>query len=439
VYAVQSKAFAFCTSLQCTTILGAGYLEEETFFGCSSLTNIFCPQVTSVDSDCFSDCESLQSFNFENLRYIGERAFSNCNSLTEIRLNGDAKISARAFEDCGKIQKITLSRPVLKYESYAFSGCTALQCIEAAGVCYEINDYAFIHDPNVPSCVKTIYASAFSCFDIRNNKINAYHNNGRYVCIPEGIKEIGDNVFKDCADLEDVVIAKSVTFIGWRAFWGTKWLQKQRLLSKMVIINDILIDGETCEGEVVIPNTVNLVSGWAFANCFSLVSVAFSSNSTKIMEYAFRNCINLKRVIMDGEEYTLTGIAENPHLPVLVQRIFRECLNCFKVDENGLLYECTGNIERLILPKGIKSIGDGVFRESNLLTNIVLNDEVCSIGDSAFESCKWLVSVMGGKNVASIGKKAFRGCYALERIELSNECDVGDKAFDRCPALQRTL
>ena len=129
------------------------------------------------------------------------------------------------------------------------------------------------------TCVKTIYNSAISCFNIDENlSLFGYINKGRFVHIPEGIKRIEREVFKDAMNLEEVHIPESVEYIGERAFHGTRWLEKQRTVTPMVVVNKMLLDASSCHGEVVIPDFIKIVSGWAFANCFELKKVTFSSS-----------------------------------------------------------------------------------------------------------------------------------------------------------------
>ena len=65
--------------------------------------------------------------------------------------------------------------------------------------------------------------------------------------------------------LEQVHIPDSVEYIGPRAFHKTAWMEKQREKSPMVEVNHMLLDGSSCTGEVVVPEDIRLVCGWAFA------------------------------------------------------------------------------------------------------------------------------------------------------------------------------
>ena len=59
-------------------------IEERTFEGCSSLTNIEIPDsVTGIGYRAFSDCRSLTSIEIpDSVTYIGYNAFEGCDKLT---------------------------------------------------------------------------------------------------------------------------------------------------------------------------------------------------------------------------------------------------------------------------------------------------------------------------------------------------------------------
>lgn len=460
---VEEGAFSYCISLKEALLHGIIRFGKEAFCGCTELRICECKELQYIGDGCFNECASLEKFNLLNIRSIGNGAFIDCNSLRSISLNSDTYVHAHAFENCDSVEEVILSHESLSFGSYAFAGCTSIKIIYINEMKYNTNHYKIIFENSIPDIVKAIYASAISCFSI-DEKLTLYEyiNKGSSVHIPEGIKTIEREVFKDAMNLEEIYIPRSVEYIGERAFCNTSWLEKKKELSSMVIVNNILVSysssnlqpcndeakiitkcSDVVPSEVLIPDYVSTVSGWAFANCYELTQVTFSSSRTVIEEYAFRNCINLKKVITsDGKEYTLTKISDrdNELLPSNVKQIFMDCLNCFKTDENNALVECTGNIDNLVLAEGITAIGDNVFKDSNLLTNIWLSNEATYIGKNAFEQCKWLVSVNNAVNVKKIEKFAFSACYLLENIELSSKLQyIGARAFENCSSLKTII
>ncbi|MDS0526290.1 leucine-rich repeat domain-containing protein [Clostridium sp. SHJSY1] len=444
VQEIGTGTFSYCTNLKYITFKGTTTFGKEAFCGCRSLEVCKCKELEHIGKGCFYECKSLKNFEFKNIKQIEEEAFYGCISLKCICLNSTTYISAHCFEDCSGLEKIRLTSEAFIFGSYAFAGCTAIKEIGIEDIYYSTEDYLVILKKEIPDIIKEIYSNAMSCFDIDENlSILRYINKGVCIHIPNGIKRIENEVFKDAMTLEEIYIPESVEYIGERAFYNTTWLENKRIENDMVIINNILIDASFCKGDVIIPDYVKLVSGWAFVNCYDLTGVTFSSSKTIIEQYAFRNCINLKKVVTaDGKEYKLENISDrdNEALHKSVKQIFMDCLNCFKTNESNKLVECTGNIKKLNLIDGITDIGDNVFKSSHLLTYINLTKDTEIIGKSAFEQCKSLVSVKNAESVKRIEKFAFQACYSLESIELSDKLEyIGLRAFDNCSSLKNII
>lgn len=242
--------------------------------------------------------------------------------------------------------------------------------------------------------------------------------------------------------LEQVHFPDTLEYIGARAFHKTAWMERQRAVSPMVTVNHMLLDGSCCMGEVVVPEDIRFVCGWAFAGGLGIEKIRFLSHRVKVEAYAFRNCIFLKELVLaDGTSVIFGGISDRKKtLPPLAKQAVWDRLNCFKTDEDDVLTECTGNISRLLVAEGITAIGDSCFQDGNLLTEILLPRTVAFIGRNSFAECKWLRRVAGAQSVKAIGSRAFSGCGSLEEIELS-EClgEIGARAFENCTSLKEIL
>ena len=443
---IGEAAFAGCSFLVRAALPRAGSLEKRLFAGCSSLAACRCENAGAIQEFCFSGCKQLQAFDFAPVSRIGAYAFAGCESLKYTEFQDGACLDAHALEDCSGLERICLSgkQGIVLLKEYALSGCTALRQIMFRGKEWVLERYQDILSENIPEMVRLLFHSALSCFTVEQDEnLVRYRGAASVVRIPSGIRRIAAEVFRDAMMLEQVEIPESVAYIGARAFHGTPWMAQKRRESGMVIVRDMLLDGAACAGEVTIPDGIRLVCGWAFANGLDITGICFPSAGTRrdvqVEEYAFRNCINLQRMVLpDGGVVYFTGLADREReLPPLAKQAVMDSLNCFKTDEDGVLRECTGNISRLRLAHGITEIGEGTFQDANLLTTIIFSGTVVKIGARAFAGCKWLCEVRQADSVTDIGAHAFSGCGMLHRVELSeNLCRIGARAFENCTSLE---
>lgn len=105
-----------------------------------------------------------------------------------------------------------------------------------------------------------------------------------------------------------------------------------------------------------------------------------------------------------------------------------------KIGERAFSYK---NITSVIIPEGVKRLGDHVFVGCASLRDITIPNGVESIGDYAFVGCEALNNLNIPGTVTSIGTGAFYYCYSLSDITV----DAGNPVFDSrngCNALIRT-
>lgn len=438
-------AFAYCTSLIEARIQGRSIFPKRLFEGCRALQECICPQVKAVKTDCFNGCGQLKAFDFSRVYVVREYAFAGCESLRQAAFPEGACIKAHAFEDCSRLEEITLlgQQGEIRLWEYAFSGCTDLTWVNRQGQGWRFDSYDDIRKASIPETVRLIFHSAMSCFEVeREESLKGYRGAGRRIRIPKGIRRIEAEVFRDAMGLEEIEIPDSVEYIGARAFHGTDWIGRQKSLAPMVTVNHMLLDGSECSGRVEVPKEISMVCGWAFANGMKIEGIRFLNPGTRVEEYAFRNCIFLREIILpDGTQIEIRGIQDRERdLPALAKQAVLESMNCFKTDENGVLVECTGNISRIRLAEGITAIGEGAFQEGNLLTEMMLATTVKRIGKRAFWGCKWLKAVRRAESVEEIEEMAFFGCGALEVVELSEHVRrIGARAFENCTSLIEIL
>ena len=94
------------------------------------------------------------------------------------------------------------------------------------------------------------------------------------------------------------------------------------------------------------------------------------------------------------------------------------------------------SIEKVVISKGVTSIGNEAFKSCNNLRNVTIPDSVTSIGGSAFRGCD-ITSLKIPDGVKYIGPSAFSDCE-LETINIPNGLAVlDDCVFSGCWRLKQ--
>ena len=90
--------------------------------------------------------------------------------------------------------------------------------------------------------------------------------------------------------------------------------------------------------------------------------------------------------------------------------------------------------------KVVSALGQGVFQESDTLTEIVMPDTVKKIGFNTFAYCTKLTKVTMPKYITEIGTGAFNGCKSITSITLPETLTTLKKyAFSGCSALKSVV
>ena len=207
--------------------------------------------------------------------------------------------------------------------------------------------------------------------------------------IPEYVKEIAPEAYRECSDLTDVEISDGI---------------------------------ESIEEE-------------AFAECSKLKSISIPASVKSIGAGAFAGCSKLEKIVVDDS---------NPY--------FKSVDNCcLTKDGTKVVFGCKaakipdGVIEigdyafwgmggdSLELPTSVIKIGDFALAINNSRTSIELPKSLESIGTHAFFNWNELKSIEIPASVRYIGENAFLGCVRLEDIKICEGIKViGKGAFADC-------
>ena len=99
-------------------------------------------------------------------------------------------------------------------------------------------------------------------------------------------------------------------------------------------------------------------------------------------------------------------------------------------------FYCCSSLNSIEIPNSVTSIEGFAFDGCSSLNSIEIPNSVTSIGDSAFDGCSSLNSIEIPNSVTSIGRRAFQVCINLNSIEISNSVtSIGWKVFEGCSSL----
>ena len=198
--------------------------------------------------------------------------------------------------------------------------------------------------------------------------------------IPESVESIGNDAFKGCKNLTEVIIPSSVKIIRDKAFEGCTGLT-----------------------QVTIPESVESIGENAFSNCTGLTQVTIPKSVDSIGVDAFKGCTGLTQVT----------------IPESVESI-----------GYGAFKGCMG-LTQVIIPSSVKIIRDKAFKGCTGLTQVTIPESVEIIGENAFEGCTGLTEITIPNSVTNIDKDAFWGCNNLNHIEYKGKVYTDKDSFSK--------
>ena len=242
--------------------------------------------VNSICNYAFRYCEDITAITLSgSITSIGDYAFSYCTNITSITIpNGVTSIGESAFEYCTNLIKIKIPDSVISIGDEIFFNCTSITSITLSNGITDIGKYAF-----------------FRCTSLKN------------ITIPNSVKKIDLHAFDGCESLTSIMIPDSVTSIGRYVFDGCKSLTTIKVNSNNkyyssengVLFNKdksqlIFFPKDNPSKEYTIPDSVKIISDYAFYGCLNLKSIMLSDRNISIGESAFYDCTNLTDVYFSG-------------------------------------------------------------------------------------------------------------------------------------------
>ena len=221
--------------------------------------------------------------------------------------------------------------------------------------------------------------------------------------VPDYVKSIASNAFKDCVKITEVKLPAGVTALGSGAFSGCTGLTSVNLPAGLTQIEGYAFSGCTGLTSITIPAGVTKIESSTFSGCTGLTSITIPAGVTQIGYSAFEGCTGLTSIT----------------IPAGVTKI-----------ENSTFSSCTG-LTSINLPEGVTQIGFSAFRGCTGLTSINLPAGITQIENSTFYGCTGLTSISLPAGVTKIESDTFRGCTGLKDITIDamNITEIGSFAF----------
>ena len=384
---------------------------------------------------------------------IGERAFSNCSSLTNITIpNSVTCIEYAAFYGCSSLTNITIPDGVTSIGEAAFYACSTLTSI------------------TIPDSVTSIGNNTFyNCSGLTS------------ITIPDSVTSIGDNAFKNCSSLTSITIPDSVTSIGMNVFsfcirlksislscgsalkksdFGyqansvsyTLHTLKKTAAKAVTCTEDGNKEYWTCEhcGKYFLSDDTNPETATAVELSETVIPALNHKNTTTRgasepteTEPGYsgdRYCPDCDTVLEKGYTYWVEGnltwkLDADGTLTISGTGAMKDYAD-YLSDGNRSPVDNNSKIKKVVIEKGVTSIGNYAFSRCWGLKSITIPDGITSIGDHAFDSCINLRSITLPDSITSIGMWAFYNCWNVPSIIIPDGVtSIEDFTFNSCISL----
>ena len=306
------------------------------------------------------------------------------------------------------------------------------------------------------------------------------------------VTAIGASAFANCTSLYSVVIPECVITIGESAFYNCTSLTTIEIPGSVTTINLYTFNGCTSLTTVTIPSSVTSIDRLAFNGCTKLTTVnvpcnwdgsiySFAESKLKIAEHnttKSATCISKAKCSVCGEygdfaphtykngKCTAEGCGYACAHETITDGVCVACRgrHCGKTENDKVVwfydvnttiliisgegemadftdtsmpwYNCIRKITRVVINKGVTSIGESAFAKCTLLEAVKIGEDVTTIGDYAFAYCNFLKSVTMGDRVTSIGASAFAECAGLTSVTIPDSVTtISGLAFLNCSNL----
>lgn len=525
VDAIGESAFAGCDKLEnpviqntktigASAFAGAGYVKEAGAEETDNEVRLY--NIQNVGSRAFENskftaadiCDLNAVTTYKDQETKVEYSPFAKSSIKSVRFNGAANntVCANAFKNVTSLQSVELAYCLTDdnisiIDTSAFEGCVNLTDINLSEELTTINGLAFYNtgltEITVPASLTKITTASAA-----GKTVSPFAGGAlRKVTFADGVTKSLQGMFMGTTSLEEVVLPESLKTIDQNTFKDCSGLKK------LSVVKSDQETGEYVAAEENVLDTVETINAGAFNGCSSLETLTLK-NVAKIdssdTNRTFGGCTSLKKVSVTGVMTTATTGETTPGTTIGIsafkdnkalkeisldtiktvsQDAFRGCgvaeddaddgtdpatLTLNNVNAIGSLafYGCGftevqiprqltsvatgkidgveygpfagGKLETVSFGTLINAIPDNLCMNTASLQKIELQSVKASlrtIGKNAFKGCTSVKEVTIPKGILTVSNSAFEGCSGLTDVTIAAKT-INAKAFAECTNLK---
>ena len=288
------------------------------------------------------------------------------------------------------------------------------------------------------------------------------YKESKELIIPEGIETIREHAISEL-EVESVSLPSTLKYVyEWLEDTENRYQRAEEYLADVLPSSEVLKDVYVSEdneniisvnglvyskdmkrfvfcprgksGEITVDERTDIIGHEAFSES-RVTKITLPEGLTSIEYSAFSDCTNLtelnipkgvtelnKYMFWDSALKNLSFSEDSPYIS--------ENGIVYSKDKTELLFGIGSMTGKLVIPEGVKSIGDKAFQEMTGISEVEFPKSLVSIGDSAFLGCNRIESIIIPESVTSIGYAAFNATGISKiSIEGTHIDYMGDDAF----------
>ena len=356
------------------------------------------------------------SYKRKEIKTIADNTFSGKEIMSLQTPKNEFSVNPAAFYGCINFEKLIISENTKLLSGQYPSGTI----IEYFGKPTTLNADAYgaiegIDELTIPETIMSIEDGALSKIGINklilSSKLSLESQNLSNTITSVEVYPfeehaiLADRFFKDCINIQNIILRKGIIGFGEKAFYNTEALRTLELEDNIEMWGE---ETFTFSGLTTIKyNGTFRLSDRSLPE--TLVNIEILSGTTELTDEAFSNMAQITKVT----------------LPLTLETIGVSSFS-----------GCT-SLPTLILPENLKSIGNCAFNKCTSLITITLPDSIESMGYEAFARCEKLKTINIPTSLSSISNRTFMYCYSLETIIIpANIQSIGEWCFNGCSSLK---